>query len=129
MALGVRYSNDDAIINNSISFKYLVAEDWMIESLLSLGKPLAIGIIAEKYKPVLSNRFNYFFGGGAYASFGKTKTGEERYAGLQGIIGLDYKLPVLPVNLSIDWKPEFNLIKNVSLEPAAIGVSARFTFK
>jgi hypothetical protein len=82
MGLGVRFSNDDAIINNSLSFKYFVSDDWAIESLFSLGKPMALGLLAEKHKQILSRRFNYFFGGGAYAGFGKTKAGEERYAGL-----------------------------------------------
>ena len=128
MALGIRFSNDDAIVNNSISFKYFVSDHWAVESLFSLSRPMALGLLAEKHKQILSKRFNYFFGAGAYASFGKTKTGEERYAGLQGILGLDYKLPVLPINFSIDLKPEINLIRDLSFEPAAIGFSARFVF-
>ena len=129
MGLGVRFSNDDAIINNSISFRYFVSKDIAIESLLSLGKPMAIGLLAEKFKPVISDRIQYFYGAGAYAAFGKTKDQETRYAGLQGVLGLDYAFLLLPLNLSIDWKPELNLGGGLSFEPAAIGLTARFTLR
>jgi hypothetical protein len=129
MGLGVRFSNDDAVVNNSISFKYFFSENTAIESLLSLGKPLAIGLLVEKHKPVFSKGFNYFYGGGAYAAFGRSKLGESRMAGLQGVLGLDYKTPLLPLNFSIDWKPELNLANEFSFEPAAIGLTARFSFR
>jgi hypothetical protein len=48
---------------------------------------------------------------------------------LQGIVGLDYKLATIPFNLSIDWKPELTLTREFSFEPAALGLSARFTLK
>jgi hypothetical protein len=34
----------------------------------------------------------------------------------------------LPLNLSLDWKPELNIIDNINFEPAAVGFSIRFTF-
>jgi hypothetical protein len=32
------------------------------------------------------------------------------------------------LNISVDWKPELNLITNVGFEASGVGVSARFTF-
>jgi len=48
--------------------------------------------------------------------------------GLQGVVGLDYKFSGLPINLSLDWKPELNMIDNINFEPAALALSIRFTF-
>jgi hypothetical protein len=124
MALGVRFSSNDAAVNNSVSFKYFFNQKTAIEGLLSFGDPLALGVLLEKHQPFLSEKFTWFYGGGAYLGFKGP-----RNVGAQGVLGLDYKLPVIPVNLSIDWKPELNLAKEFSFEPAAIGVSARFTFK
>ena len=48
--------------------------------------------------------------------------------GAMGVVGLDYKFANAPLNLSLDWKPELNIIDEINFEPATIGFSARFTF-
>lgn len=123
MGLGIRFSTQDAAVNHSISFKYFFSESTAAEALLSFGDPLALGLLVEKHKPVVNN-LKWFYGGGAYVGFG-----DNRNVGAQGVLGLDYKFPSLPINLSMDWKPELNLYKEFSFEPAALGISARFIFK
>jgi hypothetical protein len=122
-ALGIRLSNDDAIVNNSISLKYFFSNSTAIEGLLSFGDPIALGVLLEKHKPVGTTGLSWFYGGGAYIGFGDSKN-----IGAQGILGLDYKLPSIPVNFSLDWKPELNIVKETIFEPAAVGVSIRFAF-
>jgi hypothetical protein len=122
MGLGVRFSSKAAIVNQSISFKYFFNQKTAGEALFSFGDPLALGLLLEQHKPLAAN-LNYYYGGGAYGSF-NGKSG-----GLQGVLGLDYKIPSIPFNLSLDWKPELNLFKDFSFEPAAVGLSARFTLK
>jgi hypothetical protein len=124
MAVGVRISNNAPVINNSISLKYFVSGSTAFEALFSFGDPLGFGLLAEKHKPVLGNNFQLFYGGGAFAGF----SGPRR-AGLQGILGMDYKITNIPFNLSLDWKPELSLTREFSFEPAAVGISARFTFR
>jgi len=124
MALGARFSSRAALVNTSISFKYFFRQSTAVEGLFSVKKPMALGLLLEQHKPFVAKHFTYFYGGGIYAGF----SGPRR-AGLQGIIGLDYKIPIIPFNLSIDWKPELTLSKVVSFEPQALGVTARFTFK
>ena len=124
LAVGVRLSNSAPAINNSISFKYFLTEKTAVEALLSFGDPIAIGVLLAKHKPIGPQGLTWFLGGGAYIGFGST-----RNVGAQGVIGLDYKVTSLPLNISLDWKPELNLAKEFSFEPAAIGISARFTFK
>ena len=124
MGLGARFSSRAALVNTSISFKYFFNESTAAEALFCVTDPFALGLLVEQHKPVFTKGFNFFYGGGAYAGFSGT-----RRAGLHGIAGLDYKLPMIPFNLSIDWKPELTLIKEFSFEPAALAVSARFTIK
>lgn len=124
MGLGVRFSSKSALINHSVSFKYFFSESIAAEALFSFGDPLAFGLLVAKHKPVLADGFKFFYGGGAYAGFAGS-----RRSGLQGVMGLDYKIPSIPFNLSIDWKPELTLTREFSFEPAALGLSARFTFK
>lgn len=124
MGLGVRFSTDDAIVNNAVSFKYFFTSSFSGEALFSFGDPLALGFLFAKHKPIGADHFTFFYGGGFYLGASSAYR-----VGLQGVTGLDYKIPDIPLNLSLDWKPELNLAKEFTFEPAALGISARFTFK
>lgn len=121
--LGIRISSKDAVINHSITYKRFLKPDLAIEGLFSFSDPVALGILLEKHKPLGSSGLTWFWGAGAYAGFGGG-----RNFGAQGAAGLDVVFPSVPVNLSIDWKPELNFVKQFSFEPAAVGFSARFVF-
>lgn len=133
-ALGVRLSSASAMVNNSVSVKHFINDKVAIEGLLSFGDPLAIGVLAEFHKPLSASGLTYFYGGGGYLGFVKTfntntqKTSTDPNFGAQGIIGLDYKFNNVPLNISLDWKPELNIVSDINFEPAAIGFTARFTF-
>lgn len=120
---GIRISSKDAVINHSITYKHFFKPDLAVEGLFSFSDPAALGILIEKHKPFGSNGLTWFWGAGAYAGFGGG-----RNFGAQGAIGLDLLFPSLPVDLSIDWKPELNFTKIFSFEPSAVGFSARFVF-
>lgn len=124
MGVGARFSSRAPLVNTSISFKYFFNEKTAAEALFCVNNPFALGLLVEQHKPVFTKHFNFFYGAGAYAGFSGT-----RRAGLHGIVGLDYKIPVIPFNLSIDWKPELTLANEFSFEPAALAVTARFTIK
>ena len=74
----------------------------------------------------------WFVGPGVHAGFWKdqykTSYGSKADIGIDGIIGLDYKIPDLPLNFSVDWQPAVTLIGNASFAPATGGIAARFTF-
>jgi hypothetical protein len=133
-ALGVRLSSSTAMVNNSVSIKHFINEKVAIEGLLSFGDPLAIGALVEIHKPLAASGLTWFYGGGGYIGFVKTlntttqKTNTDTNIGAQGVIGLDYKFNNVPLNISLDWKPELNIITDINFEPAAIGFTARFTF-
>lgn len=133
-ALGVRLSSAAANINNSISFKQFITEKTAIEALFSFGDPIALGALIEFHKPLASEGLSYYYGAGGYISFVKTfdpvkqRNETDPNFGGQGVIGLDYKFSNIPLNISLDWKPELNLVSDINFEPAAIGFTARFTF-
>lgn len=133
-ALGVRLSSASAAVNNSVSFKQFITNTTAIEGLLSFGDPLAIGVLIEKHKPLAAAGLSYFYGAGGYLAFTKTynpnkqRNETDPSIGAQGIIGLDYKFSGIPLNLSLDWKPELNIVSDINFEPAVVGLTARFTF-
>jgi hypothetical protein len=132
--LGVRLSSSAAMVNNSISLKHFLNERSAIEALFSFGDPLAIGALYEIHKPFSTEGLQWFYGGGGYLGFvkswnpNKQRNETDANFGAQGVLGLDYKFANIPLNLSLDWKPELNLVSDINFEPAAIGFTARFTF-
>jgi hypothetical protein len=133
-ALGVRLSSSAAYVNNSVSFKQFITEKTAIEALISFGDPLALGALVEFHKPFSATGLRYFYGAGGYLAFVKTYNPNKQInetnanLGAQGVIGLDYKFANAPINISLDWKPELNIVTDINFEPAAIGFTARFTF-
>lgn len=133
-ALGVRFSTATPVINNSVSIKQFIGNSVAVEGLFSFGDPLALGALIEFHKPINSSSLRYFYGGGGYIGFKKNidavsgKKTSEQYVGAQGVVGLDYKFQNIPLNLSLDWKPELSIIQHFNFEPAALGLTARFTF-
>ncbi len=133
-ALGVRLSSAAAAVNNSISIKQFVSDKMAIEGLFSFGDPLALGALVEFHKALTPAGLTYFYGAGGYLSFVKTynpvkqRNESDPNFGAQGVIGLDYKFSNIPLNISLDWKPELNIVSDINFEPAAIGFTARFTF-
>ena len=133
-ALGVRLSSAAPAVNNAISFKQFISEKTAIEALFSFGDPVALGALLEFHKPLAAAGLQYFYGAGGYLGFNKTynpvkqRNESDPQFGAMGIIGLDYKFNNIPLNLSLDWKPELNIVSDINFEPAAIGLTARFTF-
>lgn len=133
-ALGVRLSSAAPMVNNSISLKQFISEKTAIEGHFSFGDPLALGALLEIHKPLSAQGLRYYYGGGGYIAFVKTtnvttnKTKTDPNFGAQGVVGLDYKFANVPLNISLDWKPELNIVSDINFEPAAIGFTARFTF-
>ena len=133
-ALGVRLSSSAPMVSNSISLKHFLNERTAVEALFSFGDPLALGAMVEMHKPIGVSGIQWYYGGGGYLGFVKTfdvnKNREitNTNFGAMGVVGLDYKFVNLPLNLSLDWKPELNIVRDINFEPAAVGFTARFTF-
>jgi hypothetical protein len=124
-AVGVRLSNSSPTLNNSVTGKYFVTERSAIEGLVSFGSRFGMGGLLEIHQQFKPQGFGWFYGGGVYVGFGDNNT----YLGPTGIIGLDYKFPDIPLNLSLDWKPELDIIPSIRFVPDAFALSARFAFK
>ena len=122
-ALGVRLGSSAPAIKNGVSFKHFFGNN-AVEAILSFGDGTAICGLYEIHKPLGVDNLQWLIGGGGYIGLGSGTNN----VGAAGIIGLDYKFPVLPVNISLDWKPELNLVSKVAFEASGVGFSARFTF-
>ena len=122
-ALGVRLGSSVPAIKNGITFKHFFGNN-AVEAILSFGDGTALCGLYELHKPIASVNLQWFIGAGGYIGTSHSTS----IFGAAGIIGLDYKFTTVPLNLSLDWKPELNLVSKVGFEASGIGFSARFTF-
>ena len=122
-AIGVRLGSSVPAIKNGISFKHFIGTN-AIEGILSFGDGAALCGLYEIHKPLSSANFQWFIGAGGYVGF----SNKTNIVGGAAIVGLDYKFDLIPLNLSLDWKPEINLVSKIGFEASGIGFSARFTF-
>lgn len=73
----------------------------------------------------------WYIGPGAHISFYNNKhdRAEDRViAGIDGVLGLDYKVNRAPINFSIDWQPSFEFTDNHGFVGSWGGLGIRYTF-
>ena len=54
-----------------------------------------------------ANALRWYVGPGAHVGFYNSKWGGGTSIGIDGVLGLDYKIKNAPLNLSLDWQPSF----------------------
>jgi len=125
LAVGLRFSTAAPTLNNGISVKYFIDSSNAVEGLLTFGSRVGIGGLYERHQLIGGTpAFTWFYGGGAYVGFENGQT----WFGPTGVVGLDYKFSSAPVDLSLDWKPELDIVPSINFVPDAFGLSARFVF-
>jgi len=79
--------------------------------------------------------FQWYVGGGAHVgiwsdSWKRDYPNRESglAIGIDGILGVDYKIKGAPLNVSFDWQPSFNLIGYNYFEGGWGGLAVRYTF-
>ncbi len=122
-ALGVRLGSSVPAIKNGVTFKHFFGNS-AVEAILSFGDGTALCGLYEIHRPLGVPDLQWLIGGGGYVGLG----GGTNNVGAAGIIGLDYKFSAIPLNVTLDWKPELNLVSKVGFESSGVGFSARFTF-
>lgn len=125
VAIGLRLSTTGPTLSNAVSVKYFMDETNALEGLVSWGTRFGLGGLYEHHQLIGGTPgFTWFWGLGGYLGWQDKNT----YLGPTGAIGLDYKFANAPVNLSLDWKPELDILPNINFVPEAFAVSIRYTF-
>ena len=98
-AAGVRLGGG----NYGLTVQQLVARRVTIEGLAGLREREYSGtVLAEYHFGILGPSLNYYFGAGGHLGHNKDTGG---FRGLDGLVGVEYKVAFLPLALSFDFKP------------------------
>ncbi len=83
----------------------------------------------EIYKDITNVAgLKWYIGPGAHLAFYTSQKGGN--IGIDGVLGLDYKINQAPINLSLDWQPSYDLGNNYNSGFTGdwIGFAVRYTF-
>lgn len=78
----------------------------------------------ERHVPVITDGFHFYYGAGAHIG----AWSHDFSIGIDGIIGLEYKIRSIPLALSIDYKPIFNIAADTHFYFADIALGVKVTF-
>ena len=122
---------------SAISYKQFIRTNKAVEALgyFSLDGFRAT-VLYETYAPIEGNEnLSWYVGyGGHLGLWSETwkKNNPDHTAGIavgvDGILGLDYKVKTAPLNISVDWQPSFNFVGSSYFESGWAGIGIRYTF-
>lgn len=86
----------------------------------------------EFHQPINVPGLTWYVGPGAHVGLW-TKTSRVKYnsradVGIDGVLGLDYKVPGVPLNLSVDWQPGYSFL-GAGLQPQFGGLGIRYVLE
>ena len=123
---------------SAISYKSFITDLKAFEVLgyFTLDGFRATGMI-EKYSPFAdTEQLSWYVGYGGHIGIWSEewkKNNPTHKAGIalgvDGILGLDYKLKNAPLNVSLDWQPSFNFVGSSYFESGWAGLGVRYTLK
>jgi len=133
-ALGIKFPG-----GVSITYKNFVTENNNIElqGTFKDGGFRLSGLYEFNFYTLNVEGLSWFVGPGAHLGFGKKDTYDANNKlvskssadiGIDGIIGLDYKIKDLPLNISLDWQPSIVIAGNTDFSGAYGGIGIRYTF-
>jgi hypothetical protein len=123
--------------SNGLTVKHFLSQRSAVEGLLvTRWRGFEITGLFEAHNQAFDmERLNWYFGGGGHIGFwngdntnwGHTGT-NYTVIGIDGILGIEYNLSEVPINLSLDWKPAFNLSGYTGFWGDGGALSIRYTF-
>lgn len=138
-ALGIKF-----LWGISVTGKYFIKPNQALEAIIrykgyqGVGNDLAFSALYEYEKQIpVAEGFNWYAGAGAYFGHFSYKSSYDpglygiqtsnSYYGISGVIGLEYKIKQLPIAISADWMPSFDIKGSTFIaENGGIGVKYAF---
>ena len=124
---------------NGLSIKHFSGDNRALEFILdSRWRGFAITGLYEIHKPAFkTERLNWYYGLGGHIGFWNGDYTHKKWGnygetytvvGIDGILGLEYNFREIPFNLSLDWKPAFNIAGYTGLWTDSGALSIRYIF-
>jgi len=132
-AIGGRFG-----VANGITYKHFLNSNHAVDGILnfqgnrnwSVLKVVGLYEIHDQIEVADYEGLLWYYGAGGGLGFYNNKVEDVTSVAfsLDGVLGLDFKVPTAPINISLDWKPMLELSPNPGLKFDGFGLSIRFAF-
>lgn len=130
-----------------VSYRHFFKDDYAVEIIGGFrDRGMRITGLKEYFRPVLTHRsdnFRFVYGYGVHTGF--TYTNSHRFLhrefkyeewkaspifGVDGLVGIEYRFPDMPLVVSADMKPffEYSLYRYFKLDLAELSISVKYRF-
>lgn len=123
-AIGVR----GGVTTTGLTVKYNIDPANSIEGMIDFTRGVNIYALYERNIPVISEGFNFYYGGGANIGSWSKHDHNKFTMGIDGIVGLEYKIRSIPLAFSVDYKPCLNFIGYTGFRATDFGLSVKVAF-
>lgn len=122
---------------NGVTVKHFINANQAIEGILtSRWRGFNLTGLYEIDNTLTPARLHWYYGVGGHIGFWNGYKNHPWFKddrsytviGIDGIIGLEYNIEEIPVNISLDWKPAFNLIGYQGFWGDTFALSIRYIF-
>lgn len=123
-------------LNNGITIKHFIGEQSALEGILAARyRGFSFTGLYEKHQNAFDvDQLQWYYGAGGHIGSWADGSpwfddpGQNTVIGVDGIIGLEYTIEEIPFNISIDYKPAFNLLGHQGFWFDNGGISVRYIF-
>lgn len=114
-----------------VTYKNFIRDQKAIEAIGYFWKGTRLCLLYELHHSINGvNGLQWYVGPGAHVAFyDRAYFGGANVLGIDGVLGLDYRIPGTPLNLSLDWQPSFDFSKGSDFNGDWGGLSIRYIFK
>ena len=114
----------------ALTVKHFVKETAALEGILYFSNKgfRFTGLYELHYDLLQVEGLKWYIGPGAHIGFYNDKYYDgNTFIGIDGILGIDYKIKGAPLNLSLDWNPSFEFGESAGFNSYG-GLAVRFAF-
>jgi hypothetical protein len=114
-----------------VSLKHFTKPNTALEGILYFwGNGVRITGLYELHYPLAGvDGLQWYVGPGAHIGIYNSKGGDGAFIGIDGVIGLDYKIHNAPLNFSLDWNPNIEFGSGRGFNGGWGGLAIRYTLR
>ncbi|RLD62669.1 MAG: hypothetical protein DRJ01_05675 [Bacteroidetes bacterium] len=131
-AIGVRGG-----LANGLTVKHFISNNVAVEGIVSSRwQGFSVTGLYEIHKQAFkTDRLNWYYGAGGHVGFWDGSnvdwsSNNDSYTviGVDGILGIEYNIKDIPINISLDWKPTLNIVGYSGFWGDGGALSVRYIF-
>ncbi|MFO8235469.1 MAG: hypothetical protein R6U04_08710 [Bacteroidales bacterium] len=124
---------------NGVTIKHFISSNAALEGIISTRWEgfQVTGLYEIHNRAFNTEELNWYYGFGGHVGFWDGDNTDQYWGdpgesytviGIDGILGLEYNFSEIPINLSVDWKPAFNLVGHTGFWGDGGALSVRYIF-